>query len=194
VCGANSVARSGAAVSRGSPAWFGHCLGIGIGACIFVLGCGGSARDTKTRAAQSAAPGAEGGALDDIDSPAPSAPMAETSSSFDEPSPTSSDGAAPTVPKQQDCAWEEILECSSRVAINDWCGDGFYAATLQRCSDLGAGLFSVNNGGNYGTFLLNGCPPACATDSMHVTWGNIECCPEGVPGTAVPEEPTEFDL
>ena len=127
-----------------------------MGAGLIALGCGGNAGSDG-----SDAPGAA-----DNDAPSPAARALLDSTG--------------------ECVWVKVAECRSDLTIGDWCGAGFYAATLQRCPDVGGSLFSAS--GIYESLPLNGCRPACVTDLMHVNLDAVECCPDGIPGTPVPEE------
>jgi hypothetical protein len=121
---------------------------------VIVLGCGG---------------GAGTGEGDDPDRGASDAPNPAVAASLT--------GAS-------ECVWVKVSECRSSVGLGDWCGSGFYAATLQSCADVGGSLSSVTD--IYASFRVGGCSP-CVRQTMNVSAEAVECCPDGVPGTAVPE-------
>ncbi|MET0412702.1 MAG: hypothetical protein ABW217_15470 [Polyangiaceae bacterium] len=107
----------------------------------------------------------------------------------DAPDPTESNAAAPAVGAllagASECVWVPVTECRSSIALGDWCGTGFYTATLQSCPDVGSTLSSVT--AIYSSFRLGGCSP-CVRHTMHVSVDAVECCPDGIPGTPVPDE------
>lgn len=119
---------------------------------------------------------------------------AETDGDTPDPADGNAPNAARRAPlgKAGECIWVKVAECSSRVTIADWCGPGFYAATLQRCPDVGGSLFSVSD--FYSSLQATGCRPTCPTDLTHVTLDAVECCADGIPGTPVPDEPEEQAL
>jgi hypothetical protein len=129
-----------------------------MGAGVIALGCGGNGGAAGSDAA---GPGGS-------DAPGPAG--------------TASFGSA------GECVWVKVAECRSRVAIGDWCGAGFYPATLQSCPDTGGSLSSVT--AIYSSFPLGGCDP-CVRHPMNVSADAVECCPDGVPGTPVPDEAEE---
>lgn len=129
--------------------------GLALGAGVLALGCGGDGGS------------AGGDAPADRDNDAPNPAVA-----------ASLKGAS-------ECVWVPVTECRSGIAIGDWCGSGFYAATLQSCDDVGGSLSSVT--AIYASFQLGGCDP-CVRHTMNVSADAVECCPDGVPGTPVTEE------
>jgi hypothetical protein len=113
----------------------------------------------------------------------------------DAPDPTESNAASPAVEAllagASECVWVPVTECHSSIALGDWCGAGFYTATLQSCPDVGSTLSSVTP--IYSSFRLGGCSP-CVRHTMRASVDRIECCPDGVSGTPVPEESEEAEL
>lgn len=133
------------------------------GAGVIVIGCGGNAGT-------------------DSDAPSPAGSDATEPASGDAPSPA---GRASLL-SADECVWMKVTECNSRIEVQDWCGAGFYAATLQRCPDAGGSTFRAS--GIYPSLQLSACRPDCISNLMHISLDAIECCPDGVPGTPVPDE------